>query len=132
MMACVQLVPALGAYAFACSVALLIVVFPGGIGAREVLLVAALHPVLSSGAALAIALAARLVATVSDLTWGGIGLALTRLTRASASPATGIRPRGGAHRKSIGALSPTSTTAGATAASDDTVLVRHSTAPDGS
>ena len=34
-----------GAYALACSLALLLVVFPGGIGAREVILVAALAPV---------------------------------------------------------------------------------------
>jgi hypothetical protein len=68
-------------------VALLLVVFPGGIGAREVLLVTALAPALSSGPALAIALAARLVTTVSDLTWGGIGLALARRMRRTAEPA---------------------------------------------
>jgi len=97
-----SLLLALGAYAFACSVALVLVVFPGGIGAREVLLVAALAPVLSSGPALAIALAARLVTTVCDLTWGGIGLALARRMR---GPAGLPQPRGhvGRHRKSASA-----------------------------
>jgi hypothetical protein len=87
-------------------VALLLVVFPGGIGAREVLLVAALAPALSSGPALAIALAARLVTTVSDLTWGGIGLALARRMRGTAAPAALNSATGGhvgRHRKTIGA-----------------------------
>jgi uncharacterized membrane protein YbhN (UPF0104 family) len=97
---------ALGAYAFASSVALLLVVFPGGIGAREVLFVAALSPALSSGPALAIALAARLVTTVCDLTWGGIGLALARRMRGTAAPAaldSATRGRVGRHRKTLGA-----------------------------
>jgi hypothetical protein len=94
-----SMVLALGAYAFACSVALLLVVFPGGIGAREVLLVAALAPVLTSGPALAIALAARLVTAVCDLTWGGVGLALARRMRGTAGlPAAGAHA--GRHRKS--------------------------------
>jgi uncharacterized membrane protein YbhN (UPF0104 family) len=100
---------ALGAYAFASSAALLLVVFPGGIGAREVLLVAALAPALASGPALAIALAARLVTTVCDLTWGGIGLALARRMRGTTEPdaldsATGGHV--GRHRKTIAALAP--------------------------
>jgi len=100
---------ALGAYAFASSVALLLVVFPGGIGAREVLLVAALAPALSSGPALAIALAARLVTTVCDLTWGGIGLALARRMRGKPAPAalnSATRAHVGRHRKTIGAPAP--------------------------
>jgi uncharacterized membrane protein YbhN (UPF0104 family) len=72
---------AVGAVALAWSLALLLVVFPGGIGAREVILVAALAPVLAPGAALAVALTARAVTTVSDLAWGGIGLALARRDR---------------------------------------------------
>jgi uncharacterized membrane protein YbhN (UPF0104 family) len=65
-----------GAYALACTLALLVVVAPNGIGAREVVLVAALAPILPSSAALAIALVARIVTTFSDLAWGAFGLAL--------------------------------------------------------
>jgi uncharacterized membrane protein YbhN (UPF0104 family) len=76
---------ALGAYALACSLALLLVVFPNGIGAREVILAAALAPVIPHGAALAVALVARVVTTVSDLAWGGIALGLARSARHSRS-----------------------------------------------
>ncbi len=72
---------ALGAYALACSLALLLVIFPNGIGARELLLVAALAPVLPQGAALAVALMARVVATIGDLVWGGVALAIGRWSR---------------------------------------------------
>jgi glycosyltransferase 2 family protein len=73
------LVPAaLGGYALAFSAGLLIVVLPGGIGAREVILIAALTPVATHGAAIAVALTARLVSTVSDLVCGALGLALGR------------------------------------------------------
>jgi uncharacterized membrane protein YbhN (UPF0104 family) len=78
---------AIGAYALACSLSLLLVVFPGGIGAREVILVAALAPVLPHGAALAVALVVRVVTTVSDLAWGGIALGLTRSARYGRSAA---------------------------------------------
>jgi glycosyltransferase 2 family protein len=98
------MVLALGAYAFAASVALVLVVFPGGIGAREVLLAAALAAVLTSGPALAIALAARLVTTVCDLTWGGIGLALARRMRGTAGQSD-ERTYNGRHRKSASAPS---------------------------
>jgi uncharacterized membrane protein YbhN (UPF0104 family) len=99
-----SMVLALGAYAFAASVALLLVVFPGGIGAREVLLAAALAPVLTSGPALAIALATRLVTTVCDLTWGGIGLALARRMRGTAG-LSDEHAYSGRHRKSASAPS---------------------------
>ncbi len=79
---------AVGAYALACSLALLLLVFPNGIGAREVILVAALAPVVPHGAAVAVALVTRLVTTVSDLTWGGIALALARSSR----PTFGTQP----------------------------------------
>lgn len=62
-----SLLIALGAYSLACSLALLLAVVPNGIGAREVILVAALAPVLPHG----VALAAKLVATVPDLAWAG-------------------------------------------------------------
>ena len=67
---------AVGGYALACSAALALVVFPNGIGAREVILIAALAPVLDRPAALALAVLARVGATVSDLAWGGIALAV--------------------------------------------------------
>ena len=70
-----------GAYALAVTVALLLVVFPSGIGAREVIMVAALAPVLPQGAALAVALVVRAVTTASDLAWGGIAAALARSAR---------------------------------------------------
>jgi uncharacterized membrane protein YbhN (UPF0104 family) len=91
-----SLLIALGAYALACSVAMLLVVFPSGIGVREVILVAALAPVLNPGAALAVALVGRVVTTVSDIAWGGIGLLLARSARhgRSATPATSATASG--------------------------------------
>jgi uncharacterized membrane protein YbhN (UPF0104 family) len=97
-----------GAYALACSLALLLVVFPGGIGAREVILVATLAPVLPQGSALAVALVARVVTTVSDLTWGGIAFALARHGRSAAARSAAAAPglqagrHVGKHRESPG------------------------------
>lgn len=80
---------AVGGYALACSAALMLVVFPNGIGARELILIAALAPVLDRPAALALALLARAGTTISDLAWGGIGLAIGRRAPTTASgPAT--------------------------------------------
>jgi hypothetical protein len=77
------LLVAVGGYALACSVALALVVFPNGIGPRELILIAALAPVLDRPAALALALLARATTTISDLAWGGIGLAIGRRARAA-------------------------------------------------
>jgi len=90
---------ALGANALAWAGALLLVIFPGGIGPRELILIAALAPVMTHGAALATALVSRVVLTASDLAWGGVGLAIGRRARGdSAEPAgqapTGIRRAG--------------------------------------
>jgi uncharacterized membrane protein YbhN (UPF0104 family) len=82
---------AVGAYALACSAALVLVVFPNGIGPREIILIAALAPVLDRPAALALALLARVATTIADLAWGGIGLAVGRRTGTAAAPA-GSRP----------------------------------------
>jgi uncharacterized membrane protein YbhN (UPF0104 family) len=94
----------IGAYALACTAALLLVVFPGGIGAREVILVAALTPVLPPGAALAVALVVRAVTTASDVAWGGIALVLARKPSgtSAATYARGANDgrRKGRHRKS--------------------------------
>jgi hypothetical protein len=78
------LLVAIGGYALACSAALVLVVFPGGIGPREVILIAVLTPVLDRPAALALAVLARVTTTISDLAWGGIGLAIGRSARARA------------------------------------------------
>jgi hypothetical protein len=80
-----------GAYALAWSAGILIVVFPGGIGPRELALIAALAPVAPRGAALAIALVSRLVMTGSDLAWGAAGLVIGHRIR----PERGRRGRTG-------------------------------------
>jgi uncharacterized membrane protein YbhN (UPF0104 family) len=77
----------LGAYALAWAVGFLIVFFPGGIGPREVALIAVLAPVMSSASALVVALASRVVMTIGDLAWAGTGLAIGRRARVPAEPA---------------------------------------------
>jgi glycosyltransferase 2 family protein len=67
---------ALGGYALAWAVGFLIIFFPGGIGPREVALIAVLAPVLPSASALVVALASRVVMTIGDLAWAGTGLVL--------------------------------------------------------
>jgi glycosyltransferase 2 family protein len=69
---------ALGAYALACSAGLLLVIFPSGIGPRDLILVAVLGTVLPHGTGVAIALVARASTTASDLAWGAIALAVGR------------------------------------------------------
>jgi uncharacterized membrane protein YbhN (UPF0104 family) len=69
----------LGAYALAWSVGFLIVFFPGGIGPRELALIAVLAPVMPSASALVVALVSRVVMTVGDLVWAGAGLATGRM-----------------------------------------------------
>ncbi len=69
---------ALGAYSLAWAVGFLIIFFPGGIGPRELALIAVLSPVMSSASALVVALASRVVMTIGDLFWAGIGLAIGR------------------------------------------------------
>ena len=67
---------ALGGYALAWAVGFLIIFFPGGIGPREVALIAVLAPVMPSASALVVALASRVVMTIGDLIWAGTGLLL--------------------------------------------------------
>ncbi|MBS2546872.1 flippase-like domain-containing protein [Catenulispora sp. NL8] len=57
----------IGGYAFAWSVGFLIVFAPAGAGVRELILVAALQPVLDPAKATVVALASRLVTIVADL-----------------------------------------------------------------
>jgi len=75
----------LGAWALAWAVGFLIIFFPGGIGPREVALVAVLAPVMPSASALVVALASRVVMTIADLVWAGAGLAIGR-TRPARRP----------------------------------------------
>ena len=86
----------LGAYALAWSVGFLIIVFPGGIGPREIALVAVLAPVMSSASALVVALASRVVMTIGDLVWAGTGLVIGRVRRPGRPAAADLpaRPAG--------------------------------------
>lgn len=58
---------ATGGFAFAWCAGFLVVLAPAGAGVREVVLVAALSPVLDTGRATAVALASRLLTTIGDL-----------------------------------------------------------------
>jgi Lysylphosphatidylglycerol synthase TM region len=100
---------ALGAYALAWSAGILLVIFPGGIGPRELALVVALSPIMPRGSALVIALLSRVVMTISDVAWASCGVALARLTRRARIPAATVRFSGGKHRKPrSGRLAPQS------------------------
>jgi uncharacterized membrane protein YbhN (UPF0104 family) len=102
---------AVGAYALAYSLALLLVIFPNGIGARELLMVAALAPLLGHGPALAVALVTRLGTTVCDLAWGGVGTVLgrtayVRALGADAADTADARRQAGRHRKGASRSGP--------------------------
>lgn len=97
---------ALGAYALAWSVGILVVVFPGGIGPRDLAFVVVLAPVMPRGSALLVALVSRVVMTLSDVAWATTGLVIGRVTKHARGPATGEpatavpdKTRGGKHRK---------------------------------
>jgi uncharacterized membrane protein YbhN (UPF0104 family) len=65
-----------GAYALAWTAGFLVLVLPAGAGVREAVLVLALAPAIASGPATLVALVARLLATVADLVWAAVGVAL--------------------------------------------------------
>ncbi len=67
-----------GGYALAWAVGFLLIPFPGGIGPREVALIAVLSPVMPRGPALAVALASRVVVTVGDLAWAAVAMLIGR------------------------------------------------------
>jgi uncharacterized membrane protein YbhN (UPF0104 family) len=69
---------AVGGFAFAWCVGFLVVFAPAGAGVREVLLIAALRPVLGTGAATAVALVSRGAMTVGDLLTAGLAAGFTR------------------------------------------------------
>jgi glycosyltransferase 2 family protein len=62
---------ALGGYAFAWCAGFLVVFASAGIGVREVLLIAALSPMIGAGPATAVALVSRVVTTAGDLMMAG-------------------------------------------------------------
>jgi hypothetical protein len=90
---------AAGAYALAWAAGILLVVFPGGIGPRELAFVVALAPVMPRGSALLVALMSRVVTTASDVAWASAGLVIGRLTRHTRPPAGEIAKPAGQHRK---------------------------------
>jgi uncharacterized membrane protein YbhN (UPF0104 family) len=73
-----------GAYALAWSAGFLLVIFPSGVGPRELALIASLAPVMPRASALVVAIVSRLVMTAADLACAGLGLTLGRA--ASANP----------------------------------------------
>jgi len=66
----------IGGYALAFSAGLLLVVLPSGIGARDLILIAALATLLPYGSASAIAIMTRVGTTITDLALGAVGIAL--------------------------------------------------------
>ncbi|WP_007516089.1 lysylphosphatidylglycerol synthase domain-containing protein [Pseudofrankia saprophytica] len=67
---------AVGGYALSWTAGFLVLVLPAGLGVREAVLVLALSPALARDPALVLALVSRLFATVADLVWAGVGVAL--------------------------------------------------------
>jgi uncharacterized membrane protein YbhN (UPF0104 family) len=97
---------AIGGYALAWCVGLIVVIFPGGIGPRELALIAAFAPVMGRADALAVALASRIVTTASDVGWAGLSLVASRRSGSAACakadvPATGRHRQPGKHRKIV-------------------------------
>lgn len=84
--------PAVGAYALAWTLGLLVVFAPAGLGVREVVLVVALAPVVDAGAALVVAVLSRLVMTVADVGWAGLSLLLSKPPQTEPGPRSGSGP----------------------------------------
>ena len=80
---------AAGGYALAWAVGFLLIPFPGGIGPREVALIAVFSPVMTRGSALVVALASRVVMTVGDLAWAGAAAVIGRRTEGPRAAAAG-------------------------------------------
>jgi uncharacterized membrane protein YbhN (UPF0104 family) len=84
---------AVGGYALAWAIGLVVVVAPAGAGAREVALAAVLSTVLDSGAVVVVVLLSRVLFTAADLALAGLGFAAGRRQvtppGAPGSPSTG-------------------------------------------
>jgi uncharacterized membrane protein YbhN (UPF0104 family) len=85
---------AVGGYALSWTAGFLVLVLPAGLGVREAVLVLALAPALARDPALVLALVSRLFATVADLVWAGVGVALR--PRGPAETAEGVADELGA------------------------------------
>lgn len=83
-----------GGYALAWAVGFLLIPFPGGIGPRELALIAVLSPVMSQGPALVVALASRVVMTVGDLLWAGVAVTVGRKGREGTPQVSGSSASG--------------------------------------
>jgi hypothetical protein len=66
---------ATGAFALAWTAGFLVLVLPAGAGVREAVIVLAMTPALTGGAATLVAVVVRLLATAADLIWAAIGAA---------------------------------------------------------
>ncbi|GAA2993002.1 YbhN family protein [Streptosporangium longisporum] len=94
---------ATGAYALAWATGIVTVIVPAGIGVREGAMVLALAPVLDSPRALVAAVVSRVMFTLADVSWAGIGFLWGRLSRTGArtdppagtDPGTRADPRAG-------------------------------------
>jgi hypothetical protein len=95
----------IGAYALAWSAGTMLVIFPGGIGPRELALIAALAPVAPRGSALAIAVISRVVMTASDLLWASAGVVGGRLLARSVRRAASSAPQPD-HPREVGRPGP--------------------------
>jgi glycosyltransferase 2 family protein len=78
----------IGGYALAFSAGLMLVVLPSGIGARDLILIAALAALLPYGSASAIAIMTRVGTTITDLALGAFGVALGHQALRPRRPAT--------------------------------------------
>ena len=109
-----------GGYALAFSAGLLLVILPGGIGARDLILIAALATLLPYGSASAIAIMTRVGTTITDLALGAVGVALGRraLRSATAAAASGPSPQLAAAAAASGPSGQPVATAAANAPSD--------------
>jgi len=68
----------IGSFALAWSAGLVFVIAPAGAGVREVVLAAALGPLLGVGRVVLLVIASRLLMTIGDLVWAGAGYLLGR------------------------------------------------------
>jgi len=107
---------AAGAYALAWSVGFVLIPFPGGVGPRELALIAALAPVMPRGSAIVVAVVSRLVMTAADLAWAAAAFWLGRGSR----PTVPTVPGGPGRREAVrgSAAAPARGGAAATARGD--------------